>query len=205
MSTRKPLMVPIKRPKVIAVEGKEDRKLFDAFIRNLHLRNIQVVAMGGRHPLTKRIESVKNTPGFSQVTSFGVVIDADRNYQAAFQSLCAALRNINLAVPTSELTKVGNSPSVVLMVLPKRGRCGTLEDLCLNAVRSDPAIPCVNRYFACLSRKGINTRNISKAKIRAFLSSRPKADLTIGDAAYAGYWPFLDSTFDDVRRLLQMM
>jgi 5S rRNA maturation endonuclease (ribonuclease M5) len=203
MSAEQLSRVTITKPKVILVEGKEDKKFFDAFIQDLHLRSIQVVPMDGRHPLTDKIESVKNTPGFGNVTTFGVVIDADRNYQAAQQSLSAALRNLGFAVPADTLTKAGNTPSVIVMILPKRNVQGALEDLCLSAVKSDPAFPCLNRYFDCLSKKGINPLNSSKAKIHAFISSRSKADLTFGQAAQAGYWPFSSNVFDEVKQFLR--
>jgi hypothetical protein len=199
--------IPITKPKAIAVEGKDDQYFFDALLKHLGLKQIQVVPMEGKYPLTDKIEAVKNTSGFSGVISFGVAIDADRNYVATFQSVCGALRHSNLLVPTGPLktAKAKGNPSITVIILPRKNTQGILEDLCLQAVKSDPALPCVNRYFKCLSKRGVTTNNISKAKVHAFLSSRKEPDLRLGEAAMAGCWPFGNPAFKEVKRFLNML
>jgi hypothetical protein len=103
------------------------------------------------------------------------------------------------------LTKVGTDPSVTIMILPRRNTQGMLEDLCLEAVKPDPATPCMEGYFRCLTRNGITTSNIAKAKIHTFLSSRTRPDLRLGEAALEGYWPFPSSVFDDLKQFLRMI
>ena len=63
--------VIINQPKVVAVEGKNDKMFFDSLIQHLGLTQIQVVCMFGRFPLSNKIASVKNIRGFKKlVTSF---------------------------------------------------------------------------------------------------------------------------------------
>ena len=38
-----------------------------------------------------------------------------------------------------------------------------------------------------------------------FLASKPKACLRVGEAACAGYWPFEDSAFDQIRALVERL
>ena len=49
-----------------------------------------------------------------------------------------------------------------------------LEDLCLESVADDPAMPCLEEYFRCLEEQleaGAFPSNPSKARVRAFLTS----------------------------------
>jgi hypothetical protein len=79
-----------------------------------------------------------------------------------------------------------------------------LEDLCLRAVAQDPAMLCVKQYFKCLQQQGLSLPdNMSKAKVQVFLASRPKAGLRLGEAAQAGYWPWNENAFEQVRDFLQ--
>jgi hypothetical protein len=60
------------------------------------------------------------------------------------------------------------------MILPGDGREGMLEDLCLESVADDPAIPCLEEHFRCLEEQleaGAFPGNPSKARVRAFLAS----------------------------------
>jgi len=194
----------ITEPKVLVVEGKDDKNFFEALIEHLGLRNIQVEDIGGKTQLRDRLKALVQTPGFPQVTSLGVVRDANNDHDAAFQSVCGALLNAGLRVPERPWITVGGEPKVVVVILPKENENGMLEDLCLEAKISDPAMPCVNQYFECLESQGLDPPiNLSKARIHTFLASRRKPDLRLGEAAKKGYWPFEDSAFEEVKTFLQ--
>lgn len=78
-----------------------------------------------------------------------------------------------------------------------------LETLCLQAVVSDPAIKCVDRYLECVAKRmGSLPGNRDKARLHAFLSSRPKPDLLLGQAASAGYFRWDHPAFDHVKQFL---
>jgi hypothetical protein len=44
-----------------------------------------------------------------------------------------------------------------------------------------------------------------KAKLHAFLASRPKPDLLLGQAAHTGYLPWDSSAFDLLKQFLQAL
>ncbi|MCK4297946.1 MAG: hypothetical protein KAX80_00350, partial [Planctomycetes bacterium] len=95
---------------------------------------------------------------------------------------------------------------VVVTLLPDSSRCGMLEDLCLESISDDPAFACVDAYFECTRRNGIpHPRNMSKAKVHAFLASRRNPSLRLGEAAGAGCWPWDSPVFDEVKQFLQMV
>jgi len=98
--------------------------------------------------------------------------------------------------------KDGN-PKTAVLILPNASTPGMLETLCLESVATDPTIHCVEQYFDCLQKQGITLpSNITKARAHAFLSSKPKPDLLVGQAANAGYFPLNHQAFDHVKKFL---
>ena len=90
--------------------------------------------------------------------------------------------------------------------LPDCANPGMLETLCLEAVGDDPAVPCVQQYLACLEQRGLDPPgNLHKARLHAFLASRPRPQLLLGQAAHAGYWPWSSPAFDLVKEFLRAL
>jgi hypothetical protein len=196
----------IEQPKVLVVEGREEELFFGALIKHLGLWNIQIMPIGGKEKLRKNLKALANSPGFSEVISLGVVRDADANPDSAFQSVRDALQAAGLPTPERSLMPVDGRPRVAVLILPDACIPGMLEDLCLRAVAQDPAMPCVEQYFKCLQQAGLSLPdNMSKAKVQAFLASRRKAGLRLGEAAEAGYWPWNDDAFKQVRDFLSQI
>jgi len=199
-----PQNVVAKSARLVAVEGRDDQSFFESLARYLNLQGIQVVAMEGKFPLKEKIASIKLIPNFGNVvTSLGVVIDADDNWVTTLESLKGALADAGFAVPTSCSVTAEGSPRVTIMLFPCANTPGMLEDLCLTAVASNPAMDCVNGYFECLSSKEIAQDNLSKAKMHAFLASLKEPDLRVGHAACKGYLPFNDAAFTEAKTFLQ--
>jgi len=196
---------PITKVKVIAVEGDDDRCFFDKFIDRLNIPDAQTLKMNGKNPLGDKVRTIRKISGWKDVVSFGLVVDADSNYASTLQSVRHALKVARLAVPNSALLTVGRKPKVTFLILPGLNMNGAIEDLCLSSIRPDPAMACVDAYFLCLQQCNVNCPKISKAKVHAFLASRPEPDKKLGQAAQASYWPLDSQVFDDVRTLLQML
>lgn len=191
---------------LLVVEGKEEVALFDALAKHMGLLDIQTTDTGGKLRLATKLELLKQDSGFGQVRAIGVVQDADRDHTGRFRSVCGALRRARLPAPDVELEPAGQTPFVVVLIVPGKGRPGALEDVCLEAIRNEPAMPCVESYFECLKRTGIREpRELSKAKTRVFLASKPKPDLRLGEACKENYWPFDHDAFTDLRTLLDLL
>ncbi len=190
---------------LLLVEGRDDRRFFSALLHHLGIRNVDVREMHGRHNLRIRVRVITELPGFrDSVTAFGIVRDANSDPAAAFQSMCDALRAAGLEVPGRCGEPCGEAPRVGVMILPSESEPGALEDVCLRAVEDDPAMPCVDEYFDCLSGRGLETpRQESKGRVHTFLASRERAGLRLGEAAEAGYWPWEASTFLPVKDFLK--
>ena len=198
--------IRVTKHRVLVVEGKEDCFFFTALLEKLSLPNTQVLPIGGKDKIHPYLKALVATPGFSGVTSLGIVRDADDDPDASFQSVCSALKAAGLPTPTKPMETVGSKPKVTVMILPEATVPGALEDICLKAVMDDPVMPCVNQYFQCLKDTASSfPRNESKARIHVFLASREEADLRLGEAARKGVWPWQNNAFDQIKAFLRVI
>ena len=85
-----------------------------------------------------------------------------------------------------------------IFVVPNGIDDGMLETLCLQSVSGLPEFSCVDGYFRCLQGHGPLPTNMHKARAHAWLASRPKSDLRVGEAAQAGYWPWDSDAFGEL-------
>lgn len=196
---------PITRSRQLVVEGRDAEVFFDALLKHMGLTDVQVQDFGGVDDLRGFLKAFRIAPGFAQeVTSLGIVRDAETDPVAAFQSVCSALEGANLAVPEQAMVPAGHSPRVNVFILPDATTPGMLETICLRAVDDDPAIECIAQYFECVEqRAGSLPDNMHKARVQAFLASRPRPGLLLGQAAHASYWRLNSPAFDHVRRFVQ--
>lgn len=201
-------MREIEKRKLLVVEGKEDERFFAELLRCLQIEDIQILPVGGKSFIYTNLSALKTRRGFPQLLSLGIVRDADDNPSSAFQSVCGALEKAGLPVPEAPLITTETKPRVTVLVLPGKDCPGVLEDICLEAVKEDSAIPCVEEYFRCLGKKGITLPSpvaISKAKVHTFLSSKKDPEKRLGEAAEAGYWPWENSAFNIIKQFLQVL
>ena len=165
----------ITHTKVLLVEGQDEVNLFTELLADIGLGNaVQVFEVGGTEKFAKELSVLKLRSGFHQITSIGIVRDADRDPQGAFQSICSALRSAKLPEPTAPLRPIAGPPQVTAMIVPDADTSGMIESVCLNSVSDDPAMACVEQYFQCLQKQQrILAENvIPKARVGIFLASR---------------------------------
>jgi hypothetical protein len=196
----------IERPKLLIAEGDEDARFFGAFCHHLGLNDIQVLPIGGKTQLPSNLKALKGVTGFSQVIALGIIRDADEDANAAFQSVCSALQHAGLPIPTKPMTPAPGRPRVLVMILPDNQSPGALEDVCLKAIAGTPAMRCVDEFFCCLQRHRLPPpKNLSKAKVLAYLTSLPEPDKRLGESAQAGYWDWDHPAFSDLKDFLRSL
>jgi hypothetical protein len=194
----------IQSPNLLIVEGREDELFFGALANRLELQNIQVLPLGGKTQLRSRLKALAAAPGFAAVTSLGLVRDANGDPTAAFQSVRDALIAAKLSAPKRPVVSAGRSPRVAVMILPGEDEPGMLEDLCLRAVGQEPSMLCVEQFFQCLQQQRLPLpHHISKAKVHTYLASKQETGKRLGEAAAAGYWPWDDRAFGQVKNFLR--
>lgn len=195
----------ITEAKLLLVEGNDDERFFSALMRHLNISGVQVRKYGGTGNLRPSLRTIAATPGFEQVKVLGVARDADTNATSAFTSVSDALAAVGLPQPTAPLSLAGSERRVIVAIIPPGSETGALEDLCLQSVIGDSATPCVERYFECIDGTGASPTPLAKAKVHAFLASRNSPDKRLGEAAEAGYWPWDNSAFDDIKKFMHQL
>lgn len=198
---------PIAYPKVLVVEGHDAFQFFKALLRHLNLLSeIEIRNSGGVNNWPVYLKTLIGTPGFVDVISLGVIRDAEDDMTAVFASVSNGLRQAQLSVPEQPLAIAAGKPKVSIFILPDCVSSGMLETLCLRAVSSDPVMPCVDDYFQCLQKQNHpSSANLPKARLHAFLASRQKPDLLLGQAAHASYWPWDNPTFESLKQFLRAL
>lgn len=204
------MAITITEPSVVITEGDEDARFFRALAGHLAIHDLQIMGIGGKTKLTKSLKGLKVTPGYTEVISLGITRDADDDSEAAFASVCGALRAAALPVPSTPLSATADTPRVTVMILPETGRDGMLEDLCIASVADHPAMPCLEEYFDCIERNISEQdrppeRSMAKAKVHAFLASKREPDKRLGEAAEADYWPLDSPAYDEVKRFIELV
>ena len=183
-------------PKLLLVEGRDEERFFPAFLHHLGIENVQVVSYGGKPQFGSNLKVFVVTGGFEQVSSLGIIRDADASATSALQSVQDNLRNVGLTAPSDFLLPSDSIPRVSVFVMPNNSDEGELEHLCLEALQDDLAMPCTEDFVECFTEALDELpENLAKAKMHAFLSSREKSYLHIGEAADAGYFPWRHSAF----------
>ena len=199
--------VPVQRPNLLIVEGQDEKRFFTSLLEHLQITDVEIRPIGGKHVLRRELRLLTSPlPGFENVRSLGIVRDADTDPAAAFRSICQALNEVGLAVPERCLEPSGSRPRVAAMVLPSEGVPGSLETLCVEAVRDDKAMPCVEGYFDCLKKQGFpESCDDPKARTRVFIASRGMDARLLGEAAEAGVWPWGSPAFDEAKGFLKTL
>ena len=196
---------PIALPKQLVVEGFDALRFFNALLRAQGYPDIQVQNFGGNSQLHDALDTLTKLDGFSGVTSLAVIRDAERDPDAAFQSICTALGRARLAFPAGAGKFVSGKPRIGVFILPDKDSPGMLESLCLRAVSADPTIVCVDELMACLARVKMTSTNPTKARLQAYLAAQPRPGLRLGEAAEAGVWPWDHPAFDLLKALLRAL
>ena len=199
----------IERPKQVIVEGVDDVRVMEALCDHLHIDDIQMVPCGGYDALRQFLRTFSADPDFRRVRSLAVVVDADENPPGRRQGVADALASAGLPRPDQPLESVSESElTVAYLVVPHDPPGTMMEDVCLNSVSDDPAMECVGQFMDCVNQASIpgpNPRWVSKARVHAFLASRDRPDLRLGEAAERGIWRFESEAFRPLIDLLRML
>lgn len=198
--------IRLQKPKLLVVEGKDDECFFCALVESLGIDNIQVAGVGGKNQFRSQLQAIVKDDDFKNVISLGVIRDANSSPNDAFKSVRGVLNAVGLTAPKRPLISTKGRPKVTVMIIPSFVKGGALEDLCLESIVDNPALTCVNQYFECLDSQDIDLpKDLSKAKIRVFLSSREDPTLPLGISAQKGYWPLDSKAFATVKGFLKSL
>jgi hypothetical protein len=187
--------IRIKKRKLLLAEGK-DAELFLVWACKKYRPqgDIQVLDFGGIKELGTFLKTLSQVEHFDEVETLVIARDSETDTQAAVTSMQTALRASNLPAPSGAFFyEIRDNFKTAIMVFPgSEFPKGTLEDLCLEIVKDDPIMPCVNDYLECLKRKQPTAKFTipHKRKLHTFLAGKDKdfVGATIGQASYRNAW-----------------
>ena len=204
-------------------EGDDEIDFFKALVSHLGLDGIgiekyefsrshrdgSVQIMSGKDALVPTLRDLPVRTDFRTINRLCITRDVDDT------PVEDVLRSIGNALP-SQIPRPDKTEKVVgewqgrrvgIFLFPGQNRRGTLEDLCLEMIQSDPAWLCIDAFFQCLDTCGIqrplSETMTSKAKVHAWLASREVADLArLGLAARKRYLDLDHPAFDPLKTFL---
>jgi hypothetical protein len=195
----------LSQPKLLIGEGNEEVLFFRALLKHLQITDVQVEQYGGKQGLGTFLKQLYLiTSGYQNLVSLGITRDADDSAKNAFESVCGFLKNNNLPLPKKPQEIVGDKPKISVLIIPDYQDSGMLEDICLEAVKTDSAIQCIDEFFKCVSSQvGRIPGEMNKARLRVWLASQIKPDLRLGEAAQKGYFDWDSPAFEGLKQFLQ--
>jgi hypothetical protein len=196
--------------KILAVEGRDEVSFFEELISHLGVKDVQIEDVGGKDQFSKRLPALLKTPGFfgpdnvSIVTHLAVVRDKDEDN--AFASIVNVIRSANLKPPTKQGRFSDSKPKVGVFIMPGQNIKGTmLEDLCLKTVERHALMGCVDEFISCACLLEDKPKNLSKAKVHAFLAGQPEIVNSVGLAAKKRYWDFESRALNELKAFLETL
>ena len=185
--------IEVQSDSLLLVEGIDDARFMDAFLKSMNKSNIQIAQVGGKPNFGPFLSStLANARNLSLLNKLAIIRDADNNPQAAFQSLCALLTRANFHAPSQPWVALPGRLSVSVAILPDENSAGNLEDLCLRALEENyedmKALQCVDKYLFCRNHAIVPKSQRSKARLHSYLAVADEPGCRLGEAADAQVW-----------------
>lgn len=188
--------IQINKTKLILVEGRHAQGFIEWLCKECRdTNNVQVMNFGGNPELRLFIKNLSNMDGYDSVESFVIVRDAEGDVESAIDSINGAFESVYLPVPAEPFTfNTVNNIKTAYMIFPgPDASSGTLEDLCLSIIHSNPTLECIDGFFECVKEKNTpetSLTHLHKRKVQCYLSTlEPKfIGANIGEAAERGAW-----------------
>lgn len=207
---------PNSHPRVLMVEGADDEAFFKKIVEQLSLKDeIQVRLLNGKDNLGSHLRTVIETHQ-GDLEGVGIVLDADDAPSKTFRRIKQILQDFQLPVPSRPLEVATGTTSkgpigVVVMLMPDGKSTGMLEDVCWQAFEDDAVRRCADTYLDCVQADApLLSRNIPKAKMRAWLACKEDADrhdvkLWLGTAINEEWWPWDNEAFAGVKDFVRLV
>ncbi len=201
--------IQIRETKQVLVEGLEEVRVFSHLASQLSLTDVQCHSYQGKMNLTRFIRTFLALPDFAKVRSLAVVADADFDIEGTRTRIRHALQNAGLPQPSAPLTEASEGHlRVSYLILPHLRETGMLEDVCLESVKSEPVMECVEQFMECVKGKREDwpkREAKAKARVHAYLASQDRTDLRLGEAAEKGIWNYDSDAFNPLKELLSKL
>ncbi|MHA1669383.1 MAG: DUF3226 domain-containing protein [Promethearchaeota archaeon] len=204
MSLKEKKPVIIEKKRLLLVEGIDEIKFFDAYLRYLDIDNIQVEEVKGKTKFKDELPLIVVNPGFPQLEKIGLIRDADDDFDATLNSVYDRLVQ-NSLVPIKKHNEFSTSklPYIGIFIMPGLDTKGSIEDLCLKVINTSNKLDCTNDYIDCIKKSVKDLNQISKRKVQVYLASQKELCNSLGIGAQKKYWDFDSDIYDDIKKFIQ--
>lgn len=193
----------ISSPGQLLVEGNDQRNFFEALCAHLGIRDAQVQDFGGVGELGRFLQAFVRAPGFGEVSSVGVVRDAETSADAALQSARSALERAGLIPPAAAGRFGDGDPKTGVLALPDGRSPGMLETLLCRTLEGLEVDRCIDSFFDCAKAlPGTAIDRPDKARAFAYLTTRRDPHHSVGVAARRGAWDLDHPALEGARAFL---
>ena len=173
-------MVDDPYPKLLLVEGVDDEEVVK-HIRNRyqHLPAFEILNKQGFPELSASITPELKAPGR---TALGIMVDANADLPARWQTLSSRLREVRIP-PPSQLPPAGAiidhspHPRVGIWLMPDNKSSGELEDFVERLIpSSDPVWPLAQDYINNIPAnvRKFKSHKVMRAQVHAWLAARSR-------------------------------
>jgi len=212
--------IKVEKEYVLLVEGKDEKIFFESYLKHLGVDDVQPIPVGGKLKFKKYFPLFIVDSGFDQVKSYAIIRDTDEDVASTFQSIVDLLKEYKQPYPENVFDfNTDNGKKVGVYIMPGNAPGIMLEDLCLEIVKGSPVLTCVEEYIECL---GANTdkkepddeseegkfyfpKNLSKAKLHAYLSGMYEYIPNLGMGTEKNYWNLDSPVLDHLKIFIQQL
>ena len=209
---QQPNQVRIEKTKLLLAEGR-DGELFLVWACRTYRQqeDVQVVNFGGVNELPTFLKTLSQVENFDSVETLVIARDAESSASSAADSIRGALTGASLPVPVKPFSYASDGRmKVAFVIFPgPESVSGTLEDLCLQIVRDDAIMPCVEEYISCLRAKRPKQLldHLGKRRMHTFLAGKEQQLIgaTIGQASDRKAWDAEHPALQAFRAVIESM
>ena len=197
--------VSITKKKLLLVEGNDEKNFLEELFRQMGQEDIvDIHDVAGKDNFKKNMPTFMKTPGFNDVEAIAIVRDADDSCRSAFVSVKGILKENSLLPPGRPGKFSQGNPKVGVFIMPDNKNSGMLENLCLETVKDEEGMECVNLFVDCANQLASPPKNkdIAKVKVQGFLAIMPEVPNRLGTGAQKRYWDFDSATLEPLKNFL---
>ena len=175
--------------RVLLVEGDDDERVVRTLCDRLNIT--QGFCIKNKKGIDRLLQSISPELKVAGRLALGILVDANDNPAARWQSIADRIRAAGIAPPESvdsNGTVINGVPRVGIWLMPDNGSPGEIEDFVARLIpRRDPLWPRAERYIDDIPAdlRKFSSKKTSRAKLYAWLATR-KSPRQMGQAVYVG-------------------
>ncbi|MEJ5229678.1 MAG: DUF3226 domain-containing protein [Pseudothermotoga sp.] len=198
--------ITIEKPNLIIVEGKDDKSFLQNILVTLGMEDCQIQELNGKDNLHRILPALSKTPGFEDVKSLAIFLDADLSPSSTLQSIQNALSKTKLPVPRNPgEVKSDGKIKIGVFLFPDCKNNGTVEDLIIKTLDKQ-FIECIQHYHNCVKQTAkVNWEFTSKSILYSYFAVQKEPARTFDVALKRGHVNLYSPEFDAIRDFLKKL